>query len=312
MPMLAKSAAALPMGAGWFYEPKLDGFRALVHFDGRRLHIDSRNGKALDSYFPDLVSGLPAALEAPCVLDGELVIGSEHGLDFEQLQGRLSRGRDHAQPFRGATYVAFDLLAWGGGVIDRPFTKRRALLERHIKPKEILMITPQTDDWEAAQTWLSFGARGVEGVVAKLGGLPYRPGQRMMIKVKRLRSVECVVGGYVPDTSGLPAVLVLGLHDSCGIFHHVGNTSVLAASQRQEAAQKLRRYRGKPSFGEGRMPGYGRWPRQRDLVWQPVAPEVVCEVAGGNIDGGRFRHSLRFLRWRADRDAWSCRTSQLE
>ena len=311
MPMLARSAPTLPVGAGWVYEPKLDGFRALVHFDGRRLHIDSRNGKSLDPYFPDLRSSLPAALGTPCILDGELVIGRHDGLDFEELQARLSRGRDDGQPLLGASYVAFDLLSWEASVADRPFRKRRALLERHINTSNVLAITPQTRDGDAAQTWLSFNAPGIEGVVAKRETLPYRSGQRAMVKVRRWRSVDCVIGGYVPDRSGLPAALVLGLYDRCGVLHHIGNTSVLPAAQREDAASKLRMHRGKPSFIDGRMPGHGRWPGQRDLVWRPVAPLLACEVAGGNIDGGRFRHSLRFLRWRPDRDAWDCRTEQL-
>jgi len=310
-PVLARSASILPEGPGWLYEPKLDGFRATVHFDGKRLHIDSRNGKALDIYFPDLVTSLPPGLRSPCVLDGELVIGKQDGLDFEELQARLSRGRHDDQPLLGASYVAFDLLAWGRSVLDRPFIQRRALLERHIRTSAVLTITPQTDDAEAAQSWLSFAAPGVEGVVAKRGTLPYRPGQRVMVKVRRLRSLDCIVGGYVADAAGLPAALVLGLYDSCGILHHVGNTSVLPTAERRPAAERLRRHLGKQSFVDGRMPGYGRWSGHRDLVWMSVAPEVVCEVVGGNIDGGRFRHNLRFLRWRPDRDAWDCRTSQL-
>ena len=144
----------LPAGGGWLYEPKLDGFRALIHFDGRRIHIDSRNGKTLDTYFPDLVSRLPVALGSPCVLDGEIVIGGQAGLDFEELQARLSRGRDLGKPLLGASYVAFDLLAWESSVADRPFRKRRALLERHINSSDVLAITPQTDDVDAAQAWL--------------------------------------------------------------------------------------------------------------------------------------------------------------
>jgi len=310
--MLARPSMALPVGEDWLYEPKFDGFRALVHSDGRRLHIDSRNGKPLDSYFPDLVVRLPAALEASCVLDGELVIGCEDGLDFEELQARLSRGRDDGLPLLGATFVAFDLLAWDVNLLDRPFRERRAILERHLKSADVLAITPQTDDPDAARAWLSFSARGIEGVVAKRGNLPYRPGQRQMVKVRRLRSLDCVVGGYVPDASGLPAALLLGLYDSCGILHHVGNTSVLLAAQRSDAANVLQRHLGKPSFGDGRMPGESRWPGQHDRVWQSVAPEIACEVAGGNIDAGRFRHTLRFLRWRPDRDGWSCRTTQLQ
>src|ERR1700730_13542583 len=145
-PMLARPSMTFPVGEDWLYEPKLDGFRALVHFDGRRLHIDSRNGKSLDPYFPDLRSSLPAALGTPCVLDGELVIGRHDGLDFEELQARLSRGRDDGQPLLGASYVAFDLLSWEASVADRPFRKRRALLERHINSSEALAITPPTDD----------------------------------------------------------------------------------------------------------------------------------------------------------------------
>lgn len=309
--MLARPSTALRLGTDWLYEPKLDGFRALVHFDGRRAHIDSRNGKLLDPYFPDLTGYLPAALARPCVLDGELVIGRDEGLDFEELQARFSQSRDNDRPMLGASYVAFDLLAWGTSLLDRPFRERRALLELRVKSSTILAITPQTDDPHAAKAWLAFDGRGVEGVVAKRGSLTYRSGQRLMVKVRRWQAVDCVVGGYVPDSSGLPAALVLGLYDSCGTLHHVGNTSVLPAAQRRDAAKRLQSHVGKPSFGDGRMPGYGRWPGQRDLFWVSVAPEVVCEVAGGNIDGGRFRHSLRFLRWRPDRDGWSCRTAQL-
>ncbi len=243
--MLTRPSLTLPFGEDWLYEPKLDGFRALIHFDGRRLHIDSRNGKPLDSYFPDVVASLPAALGSPCVLDGELVIGREDGLDFEELQMRLSRGRPNSKPLLSATYVAFDLLAWGVKAIDRPFRERRALLERHIRASDVFAMTPQTADRDAAESWLSFNARGVEGVVAKRGSFPYRSGQRLMVKVRWLRSVDCVVGGYVPDASGLPAALVLGLYDSCGILHHVGNTSVLPATQRRDAATRLERYRGK-------------------------------------------------------------------
>jgi ATP-dependent DNA ligase len=309
--MLARSASRLPTGDDWRYEPKLDGFRALVHFDGRRLHIDSRNGKALDPYFPDLIAKLPSALRSPCSLDGELVFGEKDGLNFEGLQACLSRSHEHGRPLvSGASYVAFDLLAWESSLLERAFRIRRALLERHIETSDFLAITPQTHDGDAAQAWMSFNATGIEGVVAKRGSLPYRSGQRLMVKVRRLRSYDCVVGGYMPDANGLPAALVLGLYDACGFLHHVGNTVVLIAAQRKEAADRLRAYRGNPSFGEGRMPGYGRWPGQRDLVWCSVAPELVCEVAGSNIDGGRFRHSLRFLRWRPDRDAWHCRTSQ--
>jgi ATP-dependent DNA ligase len=313
LPMLSRAETTLPNGEGWLYEPKYDGFRALVFRDADRVEIDSRNGKALTPYFADLAESLRAALPNRCVLDGEIVACRDDGLDFENLQARLARMTSEP-PLQGVTaFIAFDLLAVGNDDLTRVmFSKRRTVLQQAIREQNRVVVTPQTDSADAAQPWLTaFSAKGIEGVVAKRQTQLYEPGRRVMIKVRRQRLVDCVVGGFVPGPDGLPMQLVLGLYDRCGVLHHVGQTSVLSQDRRQEAARVLRRYLGRRSFRDGRMPGRSRWAEQRDLVWIAVAPRLACEVATGNIDDGRFRHAARLVRWRPDRDPTSCTYSQL-
>ncbi len=312
MPMLSRPESVLPAGEGWLYEPKYDGFRALVHRDGDRIEIDSRNGKVLTPYFADLTTSLRAALPNRCVLDGEIVAGDDDGLNFERLQMRLARA-DTQGPQGVTAFIAFDLLAIGNDDLTRrPFAIRRRRLEDTIDEGPRVVITPQTDSADAAQPWLTrFAARGIEGVVAKRQAQLYEPGRRVMIKVRRQRLVDCVIGGYVPGHDGLPSQLVLGLYDRCGVLHHVGQTSVLTAQRRAEAARLLHGYLGRRSFTDGRMPGRSRWAEQRDLVWVSVSPRLSCEVATGNIDDGRFRHAARLTRWRLDKDATACTYSQL-
>jgi ATP-dependent DNA ligase len=258
--MLARSEETLPSRTGWLYEPKLDGFRAIVFRDGATVHIDSRNGKPLARYFPELVIAMQEALPDGSAVDGEIVVYGEHGIDFEALQTRLnpSSGNDRAA-LLPASFVAFDLLANRGvDITIYPFAKRRARLEKALRSYPSVSITPQTADREAASVWLTeFRSAGVEGVIAKRSDLPYRPGERLMVKVRLRKTVDCVVGGYVADGSGGPSVLVLGLYDERGVLHHIGQTTALSAVQRQDAARRL--LHGGRSFGDGRMPGRSRW-----------------------------------------------------
>jgi ATP-dependent DNA ligase len=308
--MLSRAANELPRGNEWLYEPKYDGFRALVFRDGGRIEIDSRNGKTLTPYFLDLVESLRRALPERCVVDGEIVSCGADGLDFESLSASLG---GTSQPDRVTAFIAFDILAAGSeNLTGRAFARRRAILEGSLHEQPRVVLTPQIEETDAAQTWISsFRSKGIEGVVAKRRVQRYEPGRRAMIKVRRQRLVDCVVGGFVPGADGLPQQLVLGLYDRCGVLHHVGQTSVLPIERRQEAARLLRRDVGRRSFGDGRMPGRSRWGEQRDIVWIPASPRLACEVATGNIDDGRFRHAARFNRWRLDKDASACTYSQL-
>jgi ATP-dependent DNA ligase len=312
MPMLSRSEEVLPTGAGWRYEPKYDGFRALVFRDNARIEIDSRNGKSLTSYFADLAISLRAALPSRSVIDGEIVSCRQDGLDFEDLSARLGRSPDAGKA--GITaFIAFDILAHEQRDLRiEPFAARRERLEKTLAENGRVVITPQTSDAQAAQSWLQgFRSNGIEGVVAKRAQQRYQAGRRAMIKVRRHRLVDCVVGGYVPGADGMPIALVLGLYDRCGILHHVGQSSVLSRERREEAAQLLRRHHGRKSFREGRMPGRSRWGEQRDITWIPVSPRLCCEVAAGPIDDWRFRHAASLVRWRLDRDPATCSYSQL-
>jgi ATP-dependent DNA ligase len=312
--MLARAASSLPSGSGWLYEPKWDGFRALVYRDDDGVHVMSRNGKTLTDYFPDITAVAKQALPGRCVVDGELVVLDDHGrLDFEGLLGRLNPRQSEVGQAR-ATFVAFDLLALGGRDLrPAPFAQRRRALERALQEHPRMAPTPQTDRLDAATAWLhGFRNRGIEGVVAKRRDLRYLAGQRLMIKVRARRSLDCVVGGVVPDRDGLPAVLLLGLYAEDGVLDHVGQSAALPPARRVEAQQRLAHHMARPSFVGGLTPGHSRWTEQRNVRWVSVRPVVVCEVAYTAVDGARLGHSAAFERWREDRSAEGCRGSQLQ
>jgi ATP-dependent DNA ligase len=312
--MLARPASCLPTGSGWMYEPKWDGFRALIYRDGDRVHVMSRNGKTLTGHFTDITAVAKQALPSRCVVDGELVVLDDQGrLDFEGLLGRLNpRQSDEGQV--PATFVAFDLLAIGAHDLrSAAFAKRRRSLERALQQHPRMAPTPQTDQLDVATAWLhGFRSRGIEGVVAKRRDLRYSSGQRLMVKVRARHGLDCVVSGFVLDKNGLPAVLLLGLYAEDGVLDHVGQTTVLPLSRRMEARQRLARHIGHPSFVDGLMPGHSRWTEQRNVQWVSVRPVVVCEVAYTAVDGARLRHSATFERWRDDRSAEGCLGRQLQ
>ena len=335
-PMLAKLAEALPEGGGFLYEPKWDGFRAIVFRHQSDLFIQSRDLRPLDRYFPELREALLTNLPHDCVVDGEIVIPTTHGLDFDALQLRLhpaaSRVAKLAKDIPSA-FVAFDMLALDGrDVRDRPQSDRRTLLERALSHVvSPIHVTPMTRDRVEAADWLSrFEGAGLDGVIAKPENGTYEPGKRAMFKVKHARTAECVVAGFRWHKNGrgtLIGSLLLGLYDDRGKLHHVGVTSAFSMDVRRALASELEPLReraldGHPwrewadamgGDGTTRMPGgQSRWSAGKDLSWEPLRIERVCEVKYDHMQGDRFRHAAIFLRWRSDKTPADCRYDQLE
>jgi len=333
-PMLAKLAETLPDGGRFLYEPKWDGFRAIVFRHESDLFIQSRDLRPLDRYFPELREALLANVPLDCVLDGEIVIPTTHGLDFDALQLRLhpaaSRVAKLAKDIPSA-FVAFDVLAIDGrDVRDLPQSGRRTLLERalaHVASP--IHVTPMTRDRVEATDWLSrFEGAGLDGVMAKPENGTYEPGKRAMFKVKHARTADCVVAGFRWHKNGhgtLIGSLLLGLYDDGGRLHHVGVTSAFNMNMRRELVRELAPLRehaldGHPwrewadAMGDGtRMPGgQSRWSAGKDLSWEPLRVERVCEVKYDHMQGDRFRHAAIFLRWRLDKPPTDCRYDQLE
>ena len=330
--MLAALARELPVG-DFVYEPKWDGLRCLAAAGGDgEVALVSRHGRPLARYFPEVVAAL-RALGRPLMLDGELMIAGAGGFDFAALLVRMHPAKSRVVELARrtpASFVAFDLLALDGEPLaDRPFAQRRArLVELLADARGTLVLTPATDDVEIARDWLSrFSGRGLDGVVAKRRDLPYQPGKRAMVKIKRERTADCVVAGF-RFFGDAPVVgsLLLGLYDDAAELVHVGVSSSFTAARRRQLLDELRRdvvpLAGHPwarGFGlgpspMGRLPGAaGRWdPTEMTQDWIPLRPERVVEVAYDHLDGTRFRHPARFVRWRPDREPRSCTFAQLE
>jgi ATP-dependent DNA ligase len=332
-PMLAKVAEELPPEGPFLYEPKWDGFRAVVFRGKSDLYIQSRDLRPLDRYFPDLHEALLKRLPHPCVIDGEIVIVGEHGLDFDALQLRLHPAASRVAKLAGetpASFVAFDLLEAGGeSLLGLPQAERRRRLEKllaHAEPP--LYVTPMTRDREVALEWLQrFEGAGLDGVIAKPDDAPYQPGKRAMLKVKHARTAECVVAGFRFHKSGRDAVgsLLLGLYDNHGRLQHVGVTSSFTMAMRRQLVKELEPLRANAmddhpwkdwagaAAESSRMPGaQSRWSAGKDLSWEPLRLERVCEVKYDHLQGDRFRHAAIFLRWRPDKPPEDCRYDQLE
>jgi ATP-dependent DNA ligase len=332
--MLAKLAEAIPSVGDFLYEPKWDGFRAIVFRGASDVFIQSRDLRPLDRYFPELHDELVEKLPADCVVDGEIVIATPHGLDFDALQLRLHPAASRVAKLAHETpssFVAFDLLA----VDDRdirslPQAERREQLERMLgRAKAPVHLTPMTRDVKAARQWLErFEGAGLDGVVAKFADAPYQPGKRAMIKVKHVRTADCVVAGFrwYKDTTDAVGSLLLGLYDDRGVLHHVGVTSAFPMATRKELARELaplrehalakhpwRDWADEDGTSGTRMPGgASRWSAGKDLSWEPLRIERVCEVKYDHLQGNRFRHATIFLRWRPDKRPSDCRYDQLE
>src|SRR5579884_4135878 len=330
-PMLATLSRAFPSGDNLVYEPKWDGFRCIVFRDGPEVELGSRNERPLTRYFPELISPLREMLPERCVLDGEVVIAGPAGLDFDALLQRIHPAESRVAKLARetpASYVAFDLLAEGEDDLrGRPFTERRARLERIlVDAHPPLHLTPATSDPDLARDWFDrFEGAGLDGLVAKRVDLTYRPGERAMIKIKHERTADCVVAGFRwHKQGGMIGSLLLGLYDDDGVLHHVGVAGSFTTAVRRQMVDELAPLRtalsGHPwqawavhAEPAGRVPGSpSRWTAKRDLSWEPLRPERVCEVAYDHLQGDRFRHGTSFKRWRPDREPRTCTYAQLD
>jgi ATP-dependent DNA ligase len=333
----------IPDSAGLLFEPKWDGFRSIVFRTGDDVFIQSRDLKPLDRYFPELHDALVERLPPGCVVDGEIVIVTPHGLDFDALQLRLHPAASRVAKLAKAcpsSFVAFDLLAVDGdAILSLPQQERRRRLEkllRNVKPP--VYLTPVTRDRKTAAEWLQrFEGAGLDGVIAKPDDLPYQPGKRAMFKIKHARTADCVVAGFRWHKKAADAVgsLLLALYDDHGTLHHVGVTSSFTMEKRKQLVKELEPLRknalashpwrewaeamdassaeGTVAKGSQRMPGgQSRWSAGKDLSWEALRIERVCEVKYDHMQGDRFRHAATFLRWRDDKAPRDCRYDQLE
>lgn len=332
-PMLAKLARTVPVGAGWWYEPKWDGFRCLVFRDGDTVYLQSRNGRPLNRYFPDVVDAVATALPSRVIVDGEIVVPEPGGgLNFDSLSQRIHPAASRVELLAQTTpasFVAFDVLAADDEVhLGDLFSDRRRLLEGLLTTTGSVHLTPISEDDAKAQEWFTaFEGAGLDGVVAKRGDDPYTPGKRTLVKVKHERTADCVVAGFRThkDGEGVGSLL-LGLFDDAGMLHHVGVAAGFSATFRKELVDDVRplmegamadhpwrHWAEEAAHVEGRMPGGpSRWTGGKDLSWTPLRCERVVEVTFGQLEAGRFRHGVRFVRWRPDRDPRSCTYEQLD
>jgi ATP-dependent DNA ligase len=335
-PMLSKRADEIPEGDAWIFEPKWDGFRALVFRDGDHIFTQSRDRRPLDRYFPELREPFLANLPAACVLDGEIVVARGGALDFEALQLRLhpaaSRNRKLAKE-TPASFVAFDLLAIGSEDLrGEPQLARRQRLEKELaNARAPIHLTPSTTDRALAQEWFErFEGAGLDGVIAKPFDLTYEPGKRAMLKIKHVRTADCVVAGFRWHKKGkdeLIGSLLLGLFDAEGSLHHVGVTSSFTMAARRSLALELAPLRENALEGHPwaswaahaeqnagtRRPGMqSRWSAGKDLSWEPLRCERVCEVKFDHLQSGRFRHASTFVRWRLDKRPQDCGFDQID
>ena len=331
-PMLAKLSETVPDG-DFLFEPKWDGFRAIVFRGGGEIFIQSRDLRPLDRYFPELHDMLLAQLPDGCVVDGEIVIATPRGLDFDTLQMRLHPAASRVAKLARETptsFVAFDLLAADGRDLRaQGQAERRAALEQLLRGTEPpLHLTPITRERGVAVDWLArFEGAGLDGVMAKPVDGTYQAGKRAMLKIKHARTADCVVAGFRWHKTGpneLVGSLLLGLYDDSGHLHHVGVTSSFTMARRRQLAQELEPLRAGAleahpwrawaiNDGSTRMPGgQSRWSAGKDLSWEPLRIERVCEVKYDHMQGDRFRHAAVFERWRPDRQPQNCRYDQLE
>jgi ATP-dependent DNA ligase len=336
LPMLAKNVDALPRGGDWIFEPKWDGFRTIVFRDGGELVLQSRDGKALNRYFPELEKELSTQLPKQCVLDGEIVVARGDVLDFDALQQRIHPAASRVKTLSVATpasVVFWDLLALGKkDVSSKPFHERRSLLEKSlVDAKPPIHLTPATTDRARATDWFRrFEGAGLDGVVIKAAQGAYEPDRRVMLKWKHERVCDCVVAGFRWQKGGEEKAvgsLLLGLYDEAGVLQHVGAAASFTAAYRAELLDLVARHRMKSiashpwsgwqnrSAGDDgpRMPGaQSRWSRGKDSSWEPLRPTLVIEVAYDHMQGDRFRHLAQFRRWRSDKKPAACTYAQLE
>ena len=320
-PMEAQLIEAVPAETGWQYEPKWDGFRCLVFKDGDKIAMRSKSGQPLDRYFPEIVGALQRLKAKQFVLDGELVISYGDHFDFDDLLERIHPAESRIKKLsveRPATLILFDLLVddKGHSHVDEPIDIRRELLE-HFAQRQLhdasIVLSPATTEYELAKRWWKLVGQGLDGLVAKRLGLPYQSGNRKgMVKIKKMRTADCVIGGFrYASDSHVIGSLLLGLYDNEGKLNHVGFTSSFKTEERKRLVSKLEPLILPPGFTGNAPGGPSRWSTKRSVDWQPLSPELVVEIQYDHFTD-RFRHGTKLLRWRPDKDPLQCTYEQVE
>ncbi len=318
-PMEAKLVDALPQDEGWQFEPKWDGFRCIVFRDHEDVELQSKAGKPLGRYFPEVVAAIAGLKAERFVIDGELIIPIGGVLSFDALQMRLHPAESRIRKLSMQTpaqLMLFDCLALGeASLVDQPLSKRRQALESFFKAERepLLQLSPYTEDQAAAQAWLDQAGGALDGVVTKRRDGRYEAGERAMLKIKQLRTADCVVGGFRYAAKGREVgSLLLGLYNDDGKLDHVGFTSAIPAEEKPALTKRLEALVEAPGFTGNAPGGPSRWSTERSGDWQPLRPELVAEVRYDHVTGHRFRHGTKFLRWRPDKAPEQCRMDQLE
>ena len=320
--MEARSVEEIPTGDGWQYEPKWDGFRCLAFRDGEQIYLQSKNGQPLARYFPDIAGALAELPEKHFVLDGELVVPVSGALSFDELQLRLHPAASRVQKLaktHPATYIVFDLLGENGELyLQQPLRERRESLERFVRSNfrsaKQLRLSPATTNHTIATKWFNKAGGDLDGIMAKHLDAAYASGERTaVVKVKQIRTADCVVGGFrYGRGTRVIGSLLLGLYGDDGLLHHVGFTSAFTKLERRELTKRFEALKKTPGFTGNAPGGPSRWSTDRTGEWEPVAPRVVIEVAYDHFTGGRFRHGTNFLRWRPDKTPLQCTMDQVE
>jgi ATP-dependent DNA ligase len=321
-PMEAQLVSEIPEGENWEYEPKWDGFRCLAFRDGKTVELQSKSGQSLGRYFPEIVAALLTLKASKFVLDGELVIPVKAGLSFDDLLQRIHPAASRIARLAKETpahFIVFDLLVDDAGkpIHELPLSKRREKLEKFAKKylvSKSIELSPKTKNVMLARKWLSTSGIKLDGVIAKRLDLPYRSGERDgMQKVKRMRTADCVVGGFRYASKGkVVGSLLLGLYDDDGLLHHVGYTSSFNESEKKQLTKKLEPLITQPGFTGNKPGGPSRWSTKKTSEWEPLRTKLVVEIQYDHFTGGRFRHGTRFLRWRPDKKPKQCTLAQLE
>jgi ATP-dependent DNA ligase len=323
LPMEAKSVEKLPAGDVWEYEPKWDGFRCVAFRDGNRVDLQSKSGQPLARYFPEIAEALLKLKPKQFVLDGEIVVPIKGQFSFDDLLMRIHPAASRIQKLAKETpakLIVFDLLVdeRGRALVDETLTVRRrkldAFAKKNLAKNKSIELSPATNDLSIAKNWLRGAGVDLDGVIAKRIDMPYQSGNRHgMVKVKRLRTADCVVGGFRYASEGkVVGSLLLGLYDDKGLLHHVGFSSSFKASEKPALTKKLEALIKPPGFTGNAPGGPSRWATERSAEWQPLALKLVCEVQYDHFTGGRFRHGTKFLRWRPDKKPSQCSFEQVK
>jgi ATP-dependent DNA ligase len=321
-PMEAVSVSEIPAGKEWRYEPKWDGFRCVVFKDGARIELKSKSGQSLGRYFPEVVDAISKLKARTFVLDGEIVVPVNNSFSFDDLLQRIHPAESRVKKLaleHPATLIVFDLLAGpdGKSLVDLPLEKRRPRLEalaaKHFKDHPRFFLSPSTHDLGVMKKWFEDVGGSLDGIIAKRSDLPYRAGSRSgMVKVKAIRTADCVVGGFRYAEKGREVgSLLLGLYDDKGLLNHVGFTSGFKGQDKKALTAKLEKAIRPPGFTGKKPGGPSRWSTRRSSEWEPLAPKFVVEIGFDHFTGGRFRHGTKLIRWRPDKAPRQCTMDQI-